>query len=292
MCLLSSAAASEALGQGRGSGLRDRTQDRGAMRAEDLILSASTTTSASRPTCSTPTCRPGTKDQAPRVVEDESGVQQWWYGDIRGPQPRTERGGGQAAGDFNIDPSRYEEMRPGCYDVHERVRDMNAGGQLAGLNFPNWTGFSGQVLNQGPDPDCQRDHDQGLQRLARRRMVRRLPRPLHPVRAPAAVRRRAGGRRDPPAGGQGLPRRHLLREPEALQMPASTRTTGTPCSRPPATRAPSCAPTSARPRRSPPPRRRPAERGHGHLAVRLDLHPGRPAVVRLLGALPRPAVLA
>ena len=30
---------------------------------------------------------------------------------------------------------------------------MNAGGQLAGLNFPNWTGFAGQVLNQGPDRD-------------------------------------------------------------------------------------------------------------------------------------------
>jgi predicted TIM-barrel fold metal-dependent hydrolase len=44
-------------------------------------------------------------------------------------------------------------MRPGCYDVHERVRDMNAGGQLAGLNFPNFPGFSGQVLNLGPDPD-------------------------------------------------------------------------------------------------------------------------------------------
>ena len=28
---------------------------------------------------------------------------------------------------------------------------MNAGGHLAGLNFPNFTGFSGQVLNQGPD---------------------------------------------------------------------------------------------------------------------------------------------
>ncbi len=37
--------------------------------------------------------------------------------------------------------------------MHERVRDMNAGGQLAGLNFPNFTGFSGQVLNQGPDRD-------------------------------------------------------------------------------------------------------------------------------------------
>jgi hypothetical protein len=31
------------------------------------------------------------------------------------------------------------------------VRDMSAGGQLAGLNFPNWTGFSGQVLNEGAD---------------------------------------------------------------------------------------------------------------------------------------------
>jgi predicted TIM-barrel fold metal-dependent hydrolase len=28
---------------------------------------------------------------------------------------------------------------------------MSAGGQLAGLNFPNWTGFSGQVLNEGSD---------------------------------------------------------------------------------------------------------------------------------------------
>ena len=54
---------------------------------------------------------------------------------------------------FNLDASRYDEMRPGCFDVHERVRDMNAGGQLAGLNFPNWTGFAGQVLNQGPDRD-------------------------------------------------------------------------------------------------------------------------------------------
>jgi predicted TIM-barrel fold metal-dependent hydrolase len=40
--------------------------------------------------------------------------------------------------------------------VHERVRDMSAGGQLAGLNFPNWTGFAGQVLSQGPDRELNR----------------------------------------------------------------------------------------------------------------------------------------
>ena len=91
------------------------------------------------------------KDRAPRVVEEESGVQQWWYGELRGRNLGLNAVAGKSSEYFNVDASRYEEMRPGCYDVHERVRDMDAGGQIAGLNFPNWTGFSGQVLNQGPD---------------------------------------------------------------------------------------------------------------------------------------------
>ena len=93
------------------------------------------------------------KDKAPRVVTDENGIQQWWYGDIKGRNLGLNAVAGKPPEFFNVDASRYDEMRPGCYDVHERVRDMNAGGQLAGLNFPNWTGFSGQVLNQGPDRD-------------------------------------------------------------------------------------------------------------------------------------------
>ncbi len=93
------------------------------------------------------------KDEAPRVVTEADGVEQWYYGDIRGRNLGLNAVAGKPPEMFNIDASRYDQMRPGCYDVHERVRDMNAGGQLAGLNFPNWTGFSGQVLNQGPDRD-------------------------------------------------------------------------------------------------------------------------------------------
>ena len=93
------------------------------------------------------------RDQAPRVVEEDDGVEQWWYGDIRGRNIGLNAAAGKPREYFNLDASRYDEMRPGCFDVHERVRDMSAGGQLAGLNFPNWTGFSGQVLNQGPDGD-------------------------------------------------------------------------------------------------------------------------------------------
>jgi predicted TIM-barrel fold metal-dependent hydrolase len=91
------------------------------------------------------------RDQAPRVVTDENGFQQWWYEDRKGRNLGLNAVAGKPPEMFNVNPQRYEEMRPGCYDVHERVRDMSAGGQLAGLNFPNWTGFSGQVLWEGPD---------------------------------------------------------------------------------------------------------------------------------------------
>jgi len=93
------------------------------------------------------------RDQAPRVVTDERGFQQWWYGEKKGRNLGLNAVAGKPPEMYNVNPQRYEEMRPGCYDVDERVRDMSAGGQLAGLNFPNWTGFSGQVLNEGPDND-------------------------------------------------------------------------------------------------------------------------------------------
>jgi len=92
------------------------------------------------------------RGDAPRVVEDEHGIQQWWYGSIMGRNLGLNAVAGKPREMYDLDATRYEEMRPGCYDVHERVRDMSAGGYLAALNFPNWTGFSGQVLSQGPDP--------------------------------------------------------------------------------------------------------------------------------------------
>ena len=91
------------------------------------------------------------RDRAPRVVTDEHGYQQWWYGDLMGRNLGLNAVAGKPREMFNVNPLSYDEMRPGCFDVHERVRDMSAGGILAGLNFPNWTGFSGQVLNEGPD---------------------------------------------------------------------------------------------------------------------------------------------
>jgi predicted TIM-barrel fold metal-dependent hydrolase len=93
------------------------------------------------------------RDRAPRVDTDPNGYQQWWYGEAMGRNLGLNAVAGKPPEMFNVNPSTYTEMRPGCYDVDERVRDMSAGGQLAGLNFPNWPGFAGQILSEGPDRD-------------------------------------------------------------------------------------------------------------------------------------------
>ena len=85
------------------------------------------------------------------VRVEADGTEQWYYGDIKGRHTGLNAVAGKPPEMFNMDANRFSDMRRGCYVVDERVRDMSAGGQLAGLNFPNWTGFGGQVLNQGPD---------------------------------------------------------------------------------------------------------------------------------------------
>ena len=42
----------------------------------------------------------------------------------------------------------------GCYDVHERVKDMSAGGVLASLCFPSMVAFAGRIFAQMDDKDA------------------------------------------------------------------------------------------------------------------------------------------
>ena len=88
------------------------------------------------------------KAEAPIVVTDDKGVDQWMY------QGRPQGVSGLNAvvswppEEWGRDPAGFAEMRPGVYDVHERVRDMNRNGILASMCFPTFTGFSARHLNQ------------------------------------------------------------------------------------------------------------------------------------------------
>jgi len=48
---------------------------------------------------------------------------------------------------YGLEPFRFDQMRPGCYDVDARVRDMDINGVWASVNFPSQiTGFCGRVF--------------------------------------------------------------------------------------------------------------------------------------------------
>src|SRR5947208_17126900 len=55
--------------------------------------------------------------------------------------------------EWGYDPVGFAEMRPGCYDVHERIRDMDVNGVLASMCFPTMAGFSGRGFFEAADPD-------------------------------------------------------------------------------------------------------------------------------------------
>jgi predicted TIM-barrel fold metal-dependent hydrolase len=55
--------------------------------------------------------------------------------------------------EYGLNPTRYDQMRKGCYDVDERVRDMNANGVLGSLNFPTFPHFCGQLFARQQDKD-------------------------------------------------------------------------------------------------------------------------------------------
>ena len=48
--------------------------------------------------------------------------------------------------EWGFDPSLLSEIRPGCFDVAERVRDMDANGVLASMCFPSFAGMAGNFF--------------------------------------------------------------------------------------------------------------------------------------------------
>lgn len=94
------------------------------------------------------------RDQAPKVVRNDQGIDEWVF---QGQATSTRFGMAATVGwpaeEWGFSPGSYTELRPGCFDVHERVRDMDANGVLAGMNFPTMAGFNARTFNEGEDKE-------------------------------------------------------------------------------------------------------------------------------------------
>ncbi len=93
-------------------------------------------------------------DRAPAVVELPNGDQLWAYEDALFYDLGLGACAGRPREEWLADPIRWDEMRPGCWDVDERVRDMDLDGVAASLCFPSmgW-GFAGRVFAASKDPE-------------------------------------------------------------------------------------------------------------------------------------------
>jgi predicted TIM-barrel fold metal-dependent hydrolase len=92
-------------------------------------------------------------DVAPKVVHTDSGNDVWVFDGQTIPNVGLNAVAGRPKEEYGVDPTSFEEMRPGCYDVNERVKDMSAGGVLACLCFPSFPSFSGRLFANTDDKD-------------------------------------------------------------------------------------------------------------------------------------------
>ncbi len=93
-------------------------------------------------------------DRAPRIVETRQGHQVWRFEGHHYTQVGMNAVAGRRPETVQVEPFRFEQMRPGCYDVHARVRDMDTNGVWASVNFPSQiTGFCGRVFFGAEDAE-------------------------------------------------------------------------------------------------------------------------------------------
>ena len=92
-------------------------------------------------------------DRAPKVVRTDDGADVWVFEGAVIPNVGLNAVAGRPKEEYGIEPTAFDEMRRGCFDVHERVKDMSAAGVLGSMNFPSFPGFSGRLFSAIPDKD-------------------------------------------------------------------------------------------------------------------------------------------
>jgi predicted TIM-barrel fold metal-dependent hydrolase len=94
------------------------------------------------------------QDRAPKVIETPEGHQVWEFEGQTFTQVGMNAVAGRRPETVKLEPFRFEQMRPGCYDADARVRDMDVNGVYAAVNFPSMiTGFAGRVFFNARDPE-------------------------------------------------------------------------------------------------------------------------------------------
>jgi predicted TIM-barrel fold metal-dependent hydrolase len=94
------------------------------------------------------------RDVAPRVVQKENGTDVWLYEGKEIPNIGLNAVSGRPPEEYGMEPTSFEEIRPGCYDIDQRVGDMNANGVLGSMCFPSFPNLCGQLFARSKDKEA------------------------------------------------------------------------------------------------------------------------------------------
>ena len=97
------------------------------------------------------------KDEAPKLIRTDEGNDVWTFNNTVIPNVGLNAVAGRPKEEYGMEPTSFEEMRAGCYDIHERIKDMNAGGVLGSMCFPSFPGFAGRLFAAHPDKEFAAD---------------------------------------------------------------------------------------------------------------------------------------
>ena len=94
-------------------------------------------------------------DDAPRVIETDDGGQAWLWQDQVLPNVGFNAVAGRPPEELSFEPTRFEHMRRGAWDIKARLHDMDLNGIWASVCFPSFLpGFVGQRLTLWPKDDA------------------------------------------------------------------------------------------------------------------------------------------
>jgi len=88
---------------------------------------------------------------APKLRTRNTGTQYWEYQGIMMPSVALNAVTGRVREEYGFEPTSYDQIRKGCYDVHARIGDMDVNGIAGSLNFGSIPQLDGLNFCVAPD---------------------------------------------------------------------------------------------------------------------------------------------
>jgi predicted TIM-barrel fold metal-dependent hydrolase len=92
-------------------------------------------------------------DLAPQFVTRPDGTNAWRYEGNEIQNVALNAVSGRPPEEYGMEPTSFDDIRRGCWEINDRIKDMDANGVLGSLCFPSFPQFCGQLFARTEDKD-------------------------------------------------------------------------------------------------------------------------------------------